>query len=264
MDSAPLSTPQTDPEGGIAIVTGGTRGIGRGIALALLEAGWQVEICGRSAPERLPEAGGRAAHFTSLDVRDAAAGRSYVEEIAARHGRLDLLVNNAGGSPPSEMATASPRFNDAILALNLGAPIHLSQAAYGPLAAGPRPGAIVNIASVSGLRPSPGTAVYGAAKAGLIGLTKSLAAEWGPRVRVNALVVGLMETGEPGQPYGSDAAQAAIAASLPARRMGRPEDIGQAVRFLASPMAEYISGAVIDISGGGEWPLFLDQVARLS
>lgn len=262
MTSTPESRPQIDPPG-VAIVTGGTRGIGRGIAQGLLAAGWRVEVCGRADPDTLPTADGRTAGFTSVDVRDAAAGRDFVEAVVARHGQLDLLVNNAGGSPNVDAATVSPRFHDSILALNLGAPIHMSQAAYPHLSTGKRPGSIVNIGSVSGTRASPGTAVYGAAKAGLLGLTRSLAAEWGPSVRVNALVVGLMETGEPGQPYGTDAAQAEIAASLPARRMGKPEDVAQAVRFLASPMAEYISGAVVDLTGGGEWPLFLDQVARL-
>lgn len=262
MDSTPPAGAQID-DPGVAIVTGGTRGIGRGIAQGLLDAGWQVEICGRTTPDTLPTADGRMAGFASVDVRDAAAGRAFVDAVAARHGRLDLLVNNAGGSPTVDAATVSPRFHDSVLALNLGAPIHMSQAAYPHLSTGERPGCIVNIGSVSGTRASPGTAVYGAAKAGLLGLTRSLAAEWGPEVRVNALVVGLMDTAEPGQPYGSAAAQAAIAAALPAKRMGEPKDVAQAVRFLASPMAAYISGAVVDLTGGGEWPLFMDQVARL-
>ena len=123
-------------------------------------------------------------------------------------------------------------------------------------------GNIVNISSVSGVRPSPGTSVYSAAKAGLLGLTRSLAAEWGPMIRVNAIVVGLVDTEGDALPYGTKAAQEAIAASFPLRRMGAPADIAAAVLYLASPMAAYVSGAALEVHGGGERPLFLDLVER--
>lgn len=250
-------------DGRVAIVTGGTRGIGADIARELLAAGAEVAVCGRSAPDALPEAGGRTARFWSCDVRKHEEVADFVETVGREFGRIDILVNNAGGSPAVDAATASPRFHEAILALNLTAPIHLSQAVAPWMRHGEEAGSIVNIASVSATRPSPGTAVYGAAKAGLLGLTRSLAAEWGPDIRVNAIVVGLVETGGEAQPYGTEAVRAAIAASLPARRMGRPEDIAKGVLFLCCPMARYISGATLDIHGGGEKPLFLDQVERL-
>ena len=246
--------------GKVALVTGGTRGIGAAIVRRLLEAGYEVVTCGRTEPERLPEASGRAASFHACDIRKADEARGLVDAVIERHGRLDLVVNNAGGSPQAEAASASPRFSEAIVALNLLAPLHVSQAAYPHLRdAG---GSIVNIASVAAERPSPGTAIYGAAKAGLLSLTKSLAQEWGPEIRVNAIVVGLIETETAEQTYGSERAQDRIAESLPLRRLGRGDDIAGAVVFLASSMAAYISGAELAVHGGGERPLFLDIVAQ--
>lgn len=263
-----MQTPETRPgirlDGKVAIVTGGTRGIGAAIAQALLAAGAEVAICGRSAPEKLPQADGRTARFWSCDVRKAEAVAAFVNAVGDAFGRVDILVNNAGGAPEADALTVSPRFHESILALNLTGPIHMSQAAAQWMVRGNTPGAIVNIASVSGIRPSPRTAVYGAAKAGLLGLTRSLAAEWGPDIRVNAIVVGLIDTKENALPYGSQAAQDAIAASLPARRMGAPGDIAAGVLYLCSPMAAYVSGATLEIHGGGERPLFLDLVERHS
>lgn len=247
-------------DGKVALVTGGTKGIGRAIAERLLEAGATVVVCARSEPERLPSAAGCSAEFAACDVRKAEQCKALVDSVVERHGRLDLLVNNAGGSPGVEAATASPRFSESIVALNLLAPLHLSQAAYAALAAGG--GSIVNIASVSAVRPSPGTAIYGAAKAGLVNLTKSLAQEWGPKVRVNAIVVGLIETENAELTYGSEAAQHEIATATPMGRMGRGGDVADAVLFLASPLAGFVSGAALEVHGGGEQPHFLDIVRR--
>lgn len=249
--------------GQVVIVTGGTKGIGRHIAQAFLDAGAEVAICARSAPADLPESGGRSASFHACDVRDAAACRALVDAVATAHGgRLDVLVNNAGGSPPADAATVSPRFSEAIIALNLLAPLHLSQAAHRWMAAQPRGGTIINIASVAGMRAAPGTAAYGAAKAGLLNLTASLAQEWGPKIRVNAIVCGLMETEQTGLSYGPAAAQAELRAALPAGRMGQGPDIAAAALFLASPMAGFVSGAQFEVHGGGEPPLFLDIIRR--
>lgn len=250
--------------GRVALVTGGTKGIGRVIAERLLEAGAAVVVCGRNEPESLPEASGRKATFIACDVRQAAICKALVDEVAARHGRLDLLVNNAGGSPGVDAATVSPRFSESIIALNLIAPLHMSQAAYQVMHGQPGGGSIVNIASVAGTRPSPGTAAYGAAKAGLLSLTTSLAQEWGPLVRVNAIIVGLIETENAELTYGSEEAQKAIAEATPMKRMGRGSDIANAVLFLASPLAEFVSGAALQVHGGGEQPHFLDLVRRYS
>ena len=247
-------------EGKVAIVTGGTRGIGAAIVRRLLAAGCEVVTCGRNEPESLPQVDGRSASFQACDIRKADQAQALIEATVAQHGRLDIVVNNAGGSPQAEAATASPRFSEAILALNLLAPLHVSQAAYPHLSKSK--GSIVNIASVAATRPSPGTAIYGAAKAGLVSLTKSLAQEWGPDVRVNAIIVGLIETETAEQTYGSDRAQERIANSLPLKRMGRGDDIADAVAYLSSPMAAYVSGAELAVHGGGERPLFLEIVAE--
>jgi NAD(P)-dependent dehydrogenase (short-subunit alcohol dehydrogenase family) len=242
--------------GRVAIVTGGTRGLGRAISAALAAQNCKVVACARSAPDDLPE----GVEFAALDVRDPDAVEAFVGEVAGRHGGIDIVVNNAGGSPASEAATASPRFADSITKLNLLAPYYLARAAHPHLLRSPGP-AVVNIASVSGIRPSPGTAIYGAAKAGLLSLTRSLAQEWGPdSIRVNAIIVGLAETEAAAETYGSDRARARIAASLPLGRMAEGEDIARAVLYLASPASEYVSGAWLNVDGGGERPLFLDIV----
>jgi NAD(P)-dependent dehydrogenase (short-subunit alcohol dehydrogenase family) len=237
--------------GKIALVTGGTRGIGLAIARRLAAAGATVIVCGRSAPPGLDDL-----EFVACDVRDPDAARAMVDGIAERHGRLDILVNNAGGSPGADAATASPRFSERVIALNLLAPLNLSQAAHRHLKA--VHGAIVNIASVSALRPSPGTAAYAAAKAGLLALTRSLAHEWGPEIRVNAIVVGYVETEATETTYGDAAVQATIARNIAAGRLGRASEIAEAVLFLASPAASYVTGASLEVHGGGERPPFLD------
>jgi len=248
-------TDHIDLTGKVAIVTGGTRGLGRHIAQALLRAGAVVTVCGRTEPADLPD----GLVFRAADIRDPDQAQALVEAVAAEHGRLDILVNNAGGSPQAS-ATASPRFFDAIVKLNLHSAMYMSQYAYAHMqeAGG---GSIINIASVSGIRPSPMTSAYGAAKAGLLSLTQSLAQEWGPDgVRVNAIIVGLMQTETSEETYGDAAAQAAVAKSLPLQRMGTGMDIAGAVLWLSSSLASWVSGARINVDGGGERPYFLDLV----
>lgn len=248
-----------DLGGQVAIVTGGTRGIGRGIAELLLAAGAKVVICGRSAPEVPVAAHGREAEFIACDIRKADAAQALVDGVHEKYGRLDLLVNNAGGSPNADAATASPRFSQSIIELNLLAPLHLSQAANKFMQQQETGGSIVNIASVSGARPSPGTAAHGAAKAGLLNLTQSLAQEWGPKVRVNAIILGLVATeAATTSAYGSQEAVDRIGKTFPLGRMGAPEDVARAVLFLASPLAGYVSGARLSVDGGGEKPIFLE------
>ena len=172
-------------------------------------------------------------------------------------GGVDVLVNNAGGSPHVDAATVSPRFSESIIKLNLVAPLNLAQIVNRHMQAQPAGGVIVNIASVSGIRPSPGTAAYGAAKAGLLSLTSSLAVEWAPKVRVVAVTCGLIETDQAELHYGDEAGVAAVAATVPLGRMGTPDDVADACLFLGTPQASYVSGAAITLHGGGERPAFL-------
>ena len=247
-----------DFSGKTVIVTGGGKGVGRGITETFLAAGADVVICGRSEPESLPRCGDREAIFTPCDVRDYEQIEACVEAATQRFGRLDVLVNNAGGATFAEAATVSPRFSESIIRLNLIAPLNFSQVANRVMQQQPEGGSIINIASVSTIRPSPGTAAYGAAKAGLVNLGTSLAVEWAPKVRVNALVVGLVETEQAHLHYGDAEGIAAIGATVPLGRMAVPADVGNACLFLASPLASYVSGTNFAVHGGGEKPAFLD------
>ena len=246
-----------DLRGRVALVTGGARGIGLGITGAFLEAGAEVVTCSRSEVE--PVAG--TTHDV-CDVRDPQAVAALVDAVRATHGRLDVLVNNAGGAPYAPAADASPRFHDKVVALNLLAPLALAQAANRVMQAQQTGGAIVNISSVSALRPSPGTAVYGAAKAGLDSLTRSLAIEWAPKVRMNAIDVGLCRTANTEDHYGGDTGVAAIERTIPLGRMADPAEIGNVAVFLASDLASYVSGARLECHGGGEPPAFLSALTQ--
>jgi len=246
-----------DMAGRVVVVTGGGKGIGRGISERFLAAGAEVVICGRKEPDALPAAGERRAVFVAADIRDTDQAARVIDAAVERFGRLDVLVNNAGGSPPADAATASPRFSAAIIALNLTAPFDLAQRANRVMQGQPEGGSIVNIASVSGTRPSPGTAAYGAAKAGLLNLTQTLAVEWAPKVRVNAITAGMIRTEQAHLHYGDEAGVAAVAATVPLGRLGEPRDVADVCLFLASPLSAYVTGASILVHGGGEKPAFL-------
>jgi NAD(P)-dependent dehydrogenase (short-subunit alcohol dehydrogenase family) len=243
--------------GRIALVTGGARGIGRGIASTLVEAGATVVTCGRSDAHPVQGTVHRV-----CDVRDAEAVDTLVAGIVDTHGRLDLVVNNAGGAPYALAADSSPRLDDKVLGLNLSAVLAVSKAANTVMQRQADGGAIVNISSVSALRPSPGTATYGAAKAGVDSLTRTLAVEWGPKVRVNSIDVGLCRTEQTADHYGGDATVAAIEATIPLGRMAEPEEIGRVVAFLGSDLASYVSGANLACHGGGEPPVFHHVVTK--
>jgi NAD(P)-dependent dehydrogenase (short-subunit alcohol dehydrogenase family) len=251
----------TDPldfTGQAIVVTGGTKGVGRGIVESFLAAGADVMVTARHESESPIERDRRRASFVPADVRDPEQATAVVDEARRRFGRVDVLVNNAGGSPPADAATASPRFAEAIVRLNLIAPLVLAQAANAVMQQQETGGSIVNICSVSGTRPSPRSAAYGAAKAGLLNLTTTLAIEWAPRVRVNAVTPGYIATEQSHLYYGDEEGVAAVAAIIPLLRMGTPRDVGEACLFLASPLASYVSGANLAVHGGGERPPFLD------
>ncbi|MFC9245879.1 SDR family oxidoreductase [Streptomyces sp. NPDC057136] len=242
-----------DFTGRVAIVTGGTKGIGAAIAEAFLAAGADVLVCGRSTPATLPGSGGRRCAFRATDVRDPAAAAALVDTAVARFGRLDVLVNNAGGSPAADAATASPRFVEKIVALNLLAPFYVAQAANRVMQGQDEGGCVINIGSVAARTPQPGTAAYTAAKAGLLGLTRALALEWAPRVRVNHITTGLIRTEGAAEVYGEDGG-AAVAGVVPMRRMAAPDDVAHACLYLASGLAAYVNGADLAVHGGGELP----------
>jgi NAD(P)-dependent dehydrogenase (short-subunit alcohol dehydrogenase family) len=279
-----------DLSGKVALVTGGTRGVGRGIAEAFLSAGADVVICARNEPAVLPrtttrsgaavgahggDGGGddggdggsdaepgagadpgavREATFLPVDVRDWDEIGQVIGQTVERFGRLDVVVNNAGGAPPASAATASPRFSAAIVNLNLLAPLLMTQRANEVMQDQAEGGSIINISSLNGMRPSPGTAAYGAAKAGLINLTTSLAVEFAPKVRVNCVTAGALATEELYQQYGGDAYFAKVAATVPLGRMGTPADVAQACLFLASDAALFVTGTNLVVHGGGDDP----------
>ena len=242
------------PPGRVVVVTGGTQGIGRAIAARFLDAGANVLVCARRPPPAPVRgaAGEAEAAFVAADVRDAAQVDAVIAAARERFGRIDVLVNNAGGSPPAAAATASPRFSAAIIQLNLIAPLWLAQRANAVMQEQAEGGVIINVASTSGLRASPGTAAYGAAKAGLINLTQSLAVEWAPRVRVVAVAPGPVRTEAAEAHLGDAAAQAALAAAVPLGRLGEPDDVADACVMLASPWCRFVSGACLVVHGGGD------------
>ena len=246
-----------DFSGQTVLITGGSRGIGRGIAGAFLCAGADVAVCGRKEPDALASGGGKSAIFVSADVRDPEQVEMMVNEVVERFGRLDVLVNNAGGAPFADAATASPRFSEKIIQLNLIAALHCAQQANRVMQSQAAGGSIISIASVSGVRPSPGTAAYGAAKAGLINLSGTLAIEWAPKVRVNVISAGMVRTEQAHLHYGDEDGIARVAETVPLKRLGTPEDVAGACLFLASPLASYVSGANLVVHGGGETPAFL-------
>jgi NAD(P)-dependent dehydrogenase (short-subunit alcohol dehydrogenase family) len=241
----------------IVLVTGGAKGVGRGISEAFLETGATVIVCGREAPTELPSVADRAVGFIACDVRKPDQVEALFTQIAQKHGRLDVLVNNAGGAPFALAAKASPRFHESIFALNLLAPLHFAQRANVLMQAQDQGGAIVFIGSVSALRPSPGTAAYGAAKAGVLSLVQSLAVEWAPKVRVCAVSPGLVRTEQSELHYGDEASIAKVAATIPAGRLATVREIGAACVWMASPAAAYATGTNLVLHGGGERPAFL-------
>ena len=237
--------------GRVVLVTGGVRGVGAGISAVFAGQGATVVTCARRPVDGLPY------EFVACDVRDDDSVKALVDGIVERHGQLDVLVNNAGGSPYVLAADASARFSTKIIELNLLGPLSVSHHANQHMQNQENGGCIVNVSSVSARRPTPGTAAYGAAKAGIESLPATLAVEWAPKVRVNSLVVGMVETEQSELFYGDAESVAAISANVPLGRLAKPADVGWAAAFLSSDVASYISGASLEVHGGGEPPHYL-------
>ncbi|AEV72870.1 dehydrogenase of unknown specificity, short-chain alcohol dehydrogenase like protein [Mycolicibacterium rhodesiae NBB3] len=232
-------------------MTGGVRGVGAGISAVFAAQGATVVTCARRPVEGSPY------EFHSCDVRDDDSVAALIKTVTDRHGRLDVVVNNAGGSPYVLAADSSAKFNTKIVELNLLGPLSVAIHANAVMQSQPGGGSIINIGSVSGRRPTPGTAPYGAAKAGMESITSTLAVEWAPKVRVNSVVVGMVETEQSELFYGDADSIAAISKNVPLGRLAKPDDVGWAAAFLASDVASYISGASLEVHGGGEPPHYL-------
>ncbi len=239
--------------GRVVLVTGGVRGVGAGISNVFNDQGATVVTCARRPVAGLPY------EFHSCDIRDDDSVKTLIETITADHGRLDVVVNNAGGSPHVLAADASARFNRKIVELNLLGALSVSTHANAVMQSQESGGSIVNITSVSGRRPTPGTAAYGAAKAGMENMTGTLAVEWAPKVRVNSVVVGMVETEQAELFYGDADSIAAISRNVPLGRLARPVDIGWAAAFWASDAASYTRAASLEVHGGGEPPPYLSS-----
>ena len=251
---------QTGDMGGkVVIVTGGSQGVGLGIARSFLAAGANVVTCARTAFDVPPAAMGeeqlsRCAHVVA-DVRVDDDIDRVVTAAVERFGRLDVLVNNAGGQPPADIATASPRFIRAIVELNLTAPMVFAQKAYAVMSTQDSGGSIINISSQASMTGGGGGSLtpYGAAKAGLNHMTRSLAIAWGRTVRVNCVSLGWVETEAMVDLLltSEEPRSQAWLQRIPVGRMGTPEEIGGICVFLASEPASYINGTTIWADGGG-------------
>jgi NAD(P)-dependent dehydrogenase (short-subunit alcohol dehydrogenase family) len=232
----------------VVLVTGGARGLGKGLVAAFAAQGDQVATCGRHEPEP----GTVAVPFFKCDVRDPEQVAVLVEEVVKQFGRIDVLINNAGGTPYADTSTMSPRLFERIVTLNLVAPFYVAQRANLAMQEQPQGGVIINIGSTAAVRPAPNSAAYVAAKDGLLGLTRSLALEWAPKVRVVLVTSGLLRTEMVNEVYGDNVA--AVEATVPMGRLVTPEEIGAMCVMMASPAAEFVTGSEIIVDGGGEIP----------
>ena len=241
-------------DGKVALVTGGSRGIGRAIALRLGQEGADVAVCARNVEAAGEVASeieglGRKCLVRACDVADAEQAGALIASTIEELGQLDILVNNAGVTRDNLLMRMKEEDWDEVLAINLKGAFNCARAAVRPMLKA-RGGRIVNITSVVGLQGNAGQVNYAASKAGLIGLTKSLARELASRgITANAVAPGLVpETGMTGE-LAAEVQQQMLSA-VPLGRAGTPEDVAHAVAFLASEQAAYITGQVLAVDGG--------------
>jgi 3-oxoacyl-[acyl-carrier protein] reductase len=238
----------------VIVVTGASRGIGRAIAVALAAPGCEVLVNYRSGLEAAREtadavqAKGAAAHLYCFDIAESEEVKEAFKEIVGRHGRVDVLVNNAGITRDNLLALMKPNQWDEVLNTNLKGAFLCCQAVVKPMMR-QRYGRIVNVTSVVGVIGNAGQCNYSAAKAGILGLTRSLARELISRnITVNSVAPGFIETDMTAAM--PEQVRAGLLAQIPAGRPGTPEDVAAAVRFLTSDGADYITGQVIHVNGG--------------
>jgi len=243
-----------DLAGKIAIVTGGSRGIGRAASIALAEAGARVLVNYRSNEEAasetlrlLKDAGGQG-ELLGFDVSDPDSVEAAIKGAVARHGRIDILVNNAGISIDQLLLRVSLRDLETTWATNVNGAVFCAKACIRPMMKN-RWGRIINLSSVVAESGNPGQVVYSASKAALLGVTRTLAREYASRgITVNAISPGFIETDMTADL--PDPARQAIVDKTPLGRIGRPEEVAAAVVFLASDEASYITGQVVRANGG--------------
>ena len=241
-------------EGKVALVTGGSRGIGRAIALTLGQAGASVALTFKSASVAAAEvvsqltAEGRRATAQQSDASSFADAARVVEQVVKEFGRLDILVNNAGITKDGLLMRMGEDDWDRVITNNLKSVFNFSKAACRPMMS-QKSGKIINMASIVGVVGNAGQTNYAASKAGIIGFTKSLAKELGSRnIQVNAVAPGYVDTDMTGALTPEQ--RKALTELIPLKRTARAEEIAAVVRFLASPDADYITGQVIRVDGG--------------
>ena len=240
------------------VITGGSKGIGLEITKTFLKHQANVIILARNKPKRKIQSKGNAGYFIECDIRNTESIDSAIKDIASKYKSIDVLINNAGGAPMADSLTASPKFHEAIIDLNLTAPLNLSQKIAKKMIKQKTVSNIINISSVTATRPTPGSAAYGAAKGALVNLTKTLAVEWAPKIKVNSIIVGYIETENSILHYGSKSEIKKVAKTIPLKRMGQPKDVANACVFFASDLAEWVTGSALEVHGGGESPAYLD------
>jgi 7-alpha-hydroxysteroid dehydrogenase len=253
-------------DGYVALITGGGRGIGAGIAQAFAMAGADVALVARTPPElesvaAAIRATGRSASIIPADLTDASQPPRIVERTIAEHGRLDILVNNAGGAMPTPYLDTTPQALDEAFHFNVSAPFELTKRATPHLLASGR-GSVINITSRMDSFTARQMVIYGTVKAALSHMTRLLAAELAPGIRVNGIAPGVVDTDGLRSTLNNDVRQRIISAT-PLHRLSTIADIANTARWLASPAAGYVTGKIIEIDGGAAAPTFPDDTPDL-